>query len=189
MHPDFFCPGGWLLDGIEFVENMFCSHCDARVDTDVASCREVCETCELSSSEASSVYSDLDVAGNLESLLNKVLCLAADLHLSDQLQIALSAWLDRVSLHCSRALFGESPPQADHFWWQARVNRHCELMFASVYAELCNLDAQPLVLPAVSSSRADDPAYIDSPVSRNVTQSSTSLCSCDSDNESNKDWR
>ena len=188
-HPEFFCPGGWLLDGIEFVENMFCSQCDARVDTDVASCREACETCELSSNEVSSVCSDLEGGGNLELLLSKVLCMVADLLLSDQLQLALSTWLDRVLLHCSRALFVESPPQADHFWWQARVDRHCELMSASVYAELCNLDAQPVVLPAVRSSRAGDPAYIDSPESGNVSQSSVSLCSCDSDNESNKDWR
>ena len=46
-HSEFICPGGWLLDGTEFVENMFCSYCDARVDTDIASCREVCETCEI----------------------------------------------------------------------------------------------------------------------------------------------
>ena len=101
--------------------------------------------------------------------------MVADLLLSDQLQLALSTWLDRVLLHCSRALFVDSPPQADHFWWQARVDRHCELMSANVYAELCNLDAQPVVLPAVRSSRAGDPAYIDSPVSGNVSQSSASL--------------
>ena len=65
------------------------------------------------------------------------------------------------------------------------MDRHCELMSANVYAELCNLDAQPVVLPAVRSSRAGAPAYIDSPVSGNVAQSPTSLCSCDSDNESN----
>ena len=142
-HPEFFCPGGWLSDGIEFVENMFCSHCDAEVDIDVASCQEVCETCELSSSEASSVCSNLNGADNLELLLSKVLCLVADLLLSDQLQIVLSAWLDRVLLHCSCTLFVESP-QADHFLWQARVDRHCELMSANFYAELCNLDAQPV---------------------------------------------
>ena len=126
---------------------------------------------------------------NLELLLSKMLCMLAGLLLSDRLQLALSTWLDRVLLHCSRALFVESPPQADHFWWQARVDRHCELMSASVYAELCDLDAQPVVLPAVRSSRAGDPAYIDSPVSGNVSLSSASRCSCDSDNDSNKDWR
>ena len=80
--------------------------------------------------------------------------MVADLLVSDQLQLALSTWLDRVLLHCSRALFVDSPSQADHFWWQARVDRHCELMSASVYSELCNLDAQPVVLSAVRSSRA-----------------------------------
>ena len=83
-------------------------------------------------------------ADNLELLLSKVLCLVADLLLSDQLQMVLSTWLDRVLLHCSCALFVESPPQAGHFWWQARVDRHCELMSANFYAELCNLDAQPV---------------------------------------------
>ena len=68
----------------------------------------------------------------LELLLRRILCMVVGLQLSDRLQTAMSTWLDRVMLHCSRTLFIESPPQADHFWWQARVDRHCELMSASV---------------------------------------------------------
>jgi hypothetical protein len=69
------------------------------------------------------------------------------------------------------------------------VDRHCELMSASVYAELCGLDAQPTILPAVRSSRAGAPAYIDSSVSGSVVQSSNSSSYGSSGDESNKDWR
>ena len=38
MHPDLICPGGWLQNGIDYVENMFCSHCNTKVNIDVDSC-------------------------------------------------------------------------------------------------------------------------------------------------------
>ena len=69
------------------------------------------------------------------------------------------------------------------------MDRHCELMSASVYAELCNLDAQPMALPTVRSNRNETPAYIDSSVSGSVIQSSYSTSSSGSGSESNKDWR
>ena len=127
-------------------------------------------------------------ASSIELMLHKILPVITTLLLSDHLQLALSTWLDRVMLHCNYALFTESPPQADHFQWQARVDRHCELMSANAYAELCNLDAQLAVLPAVRSSRAEHPAYIESSVSGSVVKSSSSAGSEVSNCESKRDW-
>ena len=46
LHPDLLCPSGYSL--VDYVENIHCPVCKAKVDVDVSSCTESCSGCRES---------------------------------------------------------------------------------------------------------------------------------------------